>query len=211
MTSLTYWDKTHQEKYLHADWITKPTIFATQAIKYFPPRGKILDLGAGQGQDSLYFAQQGYEVLAMDFSAFALDQAKKRLAEDIKPHIDFQVVDLSQSLPYRSGSFDVVYSHLTLHYFTTHRTQDLFDEIYSILKPGGIFATLTNTIADPEIIGLQSIEDGLYQIGDIQKRYFSPQSLAPFVKKFTTLLLDNQGETHKDKIKTLIRFIGQKS
>lgn len=210
MSDLSYWEKVHQEKYSQADWITKPTIFATEVIKYFPQSGRILELGAGQGQDSSYFAQHGYHVLATDFSLFAMDQAKKRLSADLSGLVDFQTVDLHNLLPFSPASFDVVYSHLALHYFTAERTQNLFNEIYTVLKPGGIFATLTNAVSDPEITGLQPIETGLYQIGDIQKRFFSTDTLLPFVKNFRIILLDNQGTTHKDKIKTLIRFVGKK-
>jgi hypothetical protein len=43
-----YWKNAHV-RYSSKDWIKKPTIFATQAINYFPKSGSILELGAGQG------------------------------------------------------------------------------------------------------------------------------------------------------------------
>lgn len=145
-------------------------------------------------------------VVACDFSQFALDQAKFRM------NAEFKLVDMNKPLEFQRESFDVVYSHLALHYFNHKRTQDLFDEIYDILKPGGIFATLTNTIDDPEVSESTLIEEGLYMtpVG-IQKMFFSIDTLAKFVSKFETILLDNRGETHKDPIKTLIRYVGQKS
>jgi len=194
------WNTKHR-KYIDQDWITKPTIFATVAIKYFPKTGSLLELGSGQGQDSKYFTELGYKVLATDFSDYALSKI---------PNIKTQVVDLSLPLPFSSNSFDIVYSHLALHYFDKKRTQELFDEIFNFLKPGGIFATLTNTIEDREISTGTKIEDEYYQIGDIQKRFFSIDSMRKFTSKFETLLLDNHGETHKDEIKTLIRYIGKK-
>lgn len=83
MPTQDYWNKRHN-KYLSEDWITKPTIFATQVVQYFPPKARILELGCGQGQDTTYFVDQGFVVTACDFSQFALDQAKLRTKADFK-------------------------------------------------------------------------------------------------------------------------------
>ena len=206
-----YWNTKHQ-KYAQQDWITKPTIFATQAIKYFPSQAKILELGCGQAQDSIYFAQNGHTVFATDFSQTAIELANSKVPPDPKDKIIFQRLDLSQTLPFEPNQFDVVYSHLALHYFDSNRTQHLFDEIYQVLKPGGIFATLTNTMADPEVANSQKVEDEYFQNPEgLLKRFFTIQSMHKYTSKFTPLLLDDHGETHKDAIKTLIRFVGKKS
>ncbi len=198
-----YWEKKHQ-KYAQEDWISKPTVFATQVISFFPKSGKLLDLGAGQGQDSVYFADRGYQITAVDFNQYALDQITD-------PRIEKRLADFSQPLPFSPGSYDIVYGHLALHYFNARRTQGLFNEIYNILKPGGIFATITNTTDDPEYGQDEKIEDDYFEIGGIKKRFFSAESLNRFTTKFETLLLDNKGETHKDEIKTLVRFVGRKN
>ena len=58
------WKDLHQKFYKDADWIDKPNLFAQEAIKYFPKYARILELGAGQGQDSRFFAEHGYEVVS---------------------------------------------------------------------------------------------------------------------------------------------------
>src|SRR5260221_99184 len=151
-----YWQKTHA-KYLTFDWINKQTVFAQQIIKYFPKNGKILELGAGQGQDTIYFAEKGYDIVSCDLSEFALDLAEKKLPSNLKNKVQFKTLDFSNSLPFELNSFDIIYSHLALHYFDEARTQELFNEIYNILKPGGIFATLTNTVEDIETSELEKI------------------------------------------------------
>lgn len=208
---ITYWQKVHT-RYSNQNWINEPTVFAKQAIKYFPKTGLILDLGAGQCQDTFYFAKKGYKVVACDLSEFALNLAKQKMPFSLKDKIEFKIIDFNKTLPFKPKSFDIVYSHLALHYFTEKRTQNLFDEIFKILKIGGIFATITNSIDDPEITEFKKIPEEYYSSPEgLKKRYFSLPSMAKFTQKFKTLLLDNQGETYKDRIKTLIRFIGKKS
>lgn len=199
-----YWQKAH-EKYATKDWIVKPTIFATQVINYFPKSSYILELGCGQGQDSIYFAQRGHKVLACDLSDFALGKAPRN------SNIEYRHLDLLEKLPFQNNTFDVVYSHLALHYFDDTRTQELFDEIYSVLKMGGVFCALTNTIDDPEVNTLTKIADEYYITQEgLKKRFFSVKSMGKYTTNFEKILLDNHGETHKDEIKTLIRFVGRK-
>ena len=53
-----YWAEIHR-KYARESWIDKPTLFAQNAINYFPSKGKLLELGAGRGQDAYFFAPTG--------------------------------------------------------------------------------------------------------------------------------------------------------
>ncbi|OJH49431.1 hypothetical protein [Methanohalophilus portucalensis] len=48
----------------------EPSESAKRAVNFFNNRGltKILELGAGQGRDSLYFAKKGLEVFSVDYS-----------------------------------------------------------------------------------------------------------------------------------------------
>ena len=71
----TVWQDLHKD-YKNRDWIDKPSLFAETAITYFPSKGRVLDLGAGQGQDSRYFAEHGYDVVSTDLEETALEQSK---------------------------------------------------------------------------------------------------------------------------------------
>ena len=202
------WSNLH-ENYKKRDWISRPSIFAEVAIKYFPKEGKILDLGAGVGQDSIYFTQKGYKVTATD-----LDTAK--LQENISEKglsIYSQKVDLREILPFEDGSFDIVYAHLSLHYFDELTTEKIFAEIFRVLKPGGIFAFFTNSTDDPEYNTGRQLEIDYFEIGGVPKRYLNVKTAKEFAKDFKIIIADNQGETYKDSargIHNLIRFIGRR-
>ena len=208
MTSV-YWNKAHVEKYSKSDWAFKPSIFAKEAIEYFPKSGKLLEIGTGQGGDADFFQSLGYEVVATDYADVAIDNARKRVK-----NVVFKNVDTAQGLPFADEYFDVVYAHLSLHYFNAVTTKKVFTDIHRILKLGGICATITNTMDDPEKeeYNYEKLEDGYYQDPKgIKKRYFSVQSLASFTDDlFESLLLDNLGRAYKDDVETLVRFVGKK-
>lgn len=210
MDENNYWRLKHQ-KYSQEDWIDKPSLFAQQAIKFFPNGGKLLDLAAGQGQDSRYFAKKGYEVWCTDYSDTALELASQKA---VKEEVDINVIklDLHNKFPFESVFFDVVFSNMGLHYFDDKTTLVLFSEITRVLKPGGILACLLNSVDDPEMKLSEVIEPGLYTTpSGLIKRFFDLGYLDQIVKEyFTTIIADKKGETYKDKTNTLVRFIGNK-
>jgi SAM-dependent methyltransferase len=212
MSSQDTWSGLH-EIYKKEDWINKPSLFAQEVLEYLPKTGSLLELGAGQGQDSRYFAEQGYQVLSTDISQEGLRLSQEKTAPDLLSKMKFQQVDLSNSLPFEKGSFDIVYAHLSLHYFTKERTLQLFSEINEVLKPNGMISALFNTVEDPEYQSGTFIEEDYFDVKGVAKRYFSVENTKPFISKFETVLLDKQGSTYKDRAKNihhLIRFIGKK-
>lgn len=210
------WEDLHRQ-YEGKDWLEKPSIFAEQAITYFPQQGVVLDLGAGQGQDSIYFAKSGYEVICSDrersIVELAENNAKKRFDGPHGP-MRFEVIDVTKPIPLADNFVDVVYAHLSLHYFDEATTRAAFKEIYRVLKPGGILAFFVNSTSDPEHGSGDMIEKDLYFVEGKTKRYMSVESAKHFAKGFEVILADDNGETYKDADKgvhSLVRFIGRKA
>ncbi len=209
-----YWDKKHSQDYRHATWVTKPNYFAQDSKKYFPAEGRLLELGCGQGQDSAYFLSEGYEVVATDFSNTSLEDVKQKFSG--KENFSSEFIDLSDAtFPFSEEHFDGVYAHLSLHYFTREITEKIIEEIHRVLKPNGVLAFLVNSLRDPECgKGQQLDEDFFHTPAGIDKRFFSPETVVPYISgKFETLLLDEKGQTEKDKLEGdygLIRFVGRR-
>jgi SAM-dependent methyltransferase len=97
-----------------------------RVLSSFPQEAHILELGAGAGWQALTLQSKGHHVLAVDLNNSSyLDHA-------IFPVIPYD----GHSLPFKSGSFDVVFSSNVLEHI---QHLDSFDEeIHRVLKPLGM-------------------------------------------------------------------------
>lgn len=67
------WDERYRERELV--WSAEPNVcVAAQTADL--PRGRALDLAAGEGRNALWLAEQGFEVEAVEFSAVAVDKGR---------------------------------------------------------------------------------------------------------------------------------------
>ena len=68
-----------------------------------------------------------------------LARAAERFAAD--PAVEVRVHDLRDPLA-EDGKFDAVVSALAIHHLEDERKRELFAEVHSLLRPGGVFANL---------------------------------------------------------------------
>ncbi len=197
-------------EYLKQSWSNSPSPFARFVKPYFKTNAKILEIGTGAGQDGLWFCSQGYDVTLTDASDVAFDSIRAKSKSEIK----LEKVDITKTLPFQEGSFDVVYAQLVLHYFNDEMMNFIISEIQQVLSSGGLLACMVNSTKDPEYDQSLENEDHLIKLGKLQKRFFSPVSFQPFVTEFDTIVLDDKGRTPKDddvSTSGMIRFIGKRS
>src|SRR4051795_1541741 len=102
------------------------------------PMGRGLEIGAGTGYFSLNLLKQGIltEVTCTDVSPGMLETLASS-AERLHLDVDMVVCD-AESLPFESGSFDVVFGHAVLHHIPD--LERAFAEFRRVLKPGGLIA-----------------------------------------------------------------------
>ncbi|MBL9157845.1 MAG: class I SAM-dependent methyltransferase [Verrucomicrobiales bacterium] len=104
--------------------------------EWLPPRGRVLELGAGRGIASWAFAKAGWEVTALepDPSDVVGAGAIRKLARDTGVTIEV-AEEWGESLPFPPEQFDVVYGRAVFHHA---RDLDAFcQEAARVLKPGG--------------------------------------------------------------------------
>ncbi len=54
----------------------------------YPERGKLLDLGYGQGRNAIPLARMGYEVTGIDISRVGIEQMNKVVRAELFPFIE---------------------------------------------------------------------------------------------------------------------------
>lgn len=105
---------------------------------------KILDVGCGNGNHVVFFAEQGFEVYGIDISKEAIEignawLAKKGLKADLR------VGDI-EKIPFEDEYFDVVISHGVLDHIPFSKAKKAMEEIKRVCVPKGyIYITLRST------------------------------------------------------------------
>lgn len=104
--------------------------------RYLKPGSRILDIGAGAGEYSLYFARKGYKVCALELADNNIKAFRKKIRpEDEIELLQGNAVDLGR---YGDGSFDAVLLFGPLYHL--HKEEDklrCIAEAKRVCKPGG--------------------------------------------------------------------------
>lgn len=127
-----------------------PTAIENQFIlsRMGPLRGKtMLDIGAGLGESSVYFALQGADVTTVDVSPLMVDTAL-RLGAKFGVALRGIVSD-AENLNVPDGHYDFVYIANTIHH--VHDRASLFQQMRRALKPGGMFFSYDPLTYNPAI------------------------------------------------------------
>jgi SAM-dependent methyltransferase len=98
------------------------------------PGELILDAGCGTGRHFRKLQRAGSSTIGIDFSRGMLTVARRNLAE-IPAAFPLLLADLERTLPFQTGSFDVVLCALIGEHLST--LQNVLREFYRVLKPGG--------------------------------------------------------------------------
>lgn len=107
-------------------WGVTPNTDCYKVLELMPPNKhlKLLDIGCGEGKDSVFFARNGYDVTAFDISDAGIEKTK-RLADQAGVHVKVFKADI---LDFRlSTSFDILFSSGVLHYIHPKYRKEIFE------------------------------------------------------------------------------------
>ena len=111
------------------------TRFRQLALKNLPidNNPKILDLCCGAGQTTKFLIQYSDQVTGLDLSPEAIARAKANV-----PAASY-VICPAEKMTLPDNSFDIVHCSVAMHEMDTVTLEQIFREIYRVLKPGGTF------------------------------------------------------------------------
>ena len=144
---------------------------AREASEIVGRRTRVLDLGCGEGRDSVFLAEQRHDVVGLDL-ALGLRKAS-RLAEARGVRVAWVCAALPD-LPVR-GPFDLVYSCGAIHYVARDDRGELFSRLHRLTSPGGLHAHVVFTARQ------------IYREKNEVVHYFAPDELREAYRGWTIL------------------------
>ncbi len=139
MTEQSSWDERYSSgQYASAD----PHKLLREIVSKLKP-GRALDLACGTGRNSIFLAEHGWEVTAVDNSVVGVEIARNR-AKEKDLNVNFTVADLEKS------EFDIepgVYDLICDFYFLQ---RDLFGEMKKGLRSGGVIISTIHIYGEGE-------------------------------------------------------------
>ena len=138
-----------QSQHWEASFLSKPEMFGLEpsiaAIKAFNTFKEnniknIIELGAGLGRDTIFFAKNFIHIEALDYSKTSIESIKSKSKKfNLSNFIKSKVFDVRKKLPFKDNSIDGCFSHmLYCMALSNFDLENLNNEICRILKPGGI-------------------------------------------------------------------------
>ena len=137
--------------------------------KSYPKGSHIIEIGCGNGFNPCYLYQEGYKVTAFDVSSNAIEQARE-LAKNLNVPKDlFHIADHSFFETIEGDSVDAVIALGVMRYLETPIRDQIYRQVYRILKPGGCFLVSN----DNQLFEIFAMNDGTIRFWSEVIRSFS--------------------------------------
>ena len=115
-------------------WPSPPGYGTLEVVKFLGPPGKVLDLGAGEGRDSIFLAKRGFTVTAVDVSAIATQKAEKFANND---NVDLATV-VSDAMDFQfSQTYHIIVCYGLLHFLPVKDANLLLSRMKEHTMVGG--------------------------------------------------------------------------
>ncbi len=167
MVEKPFWEQTYQMQEV-STFANRPTSDVAEFYGSFKKNSLILDVGCGEGRNSIFLAEQGHRVDAFDISEAGIKKAIK-LAGLKKADVNFWPQDLAEFE--FEKEYDVILSHGVLHLPEKKVRNALIKKAKHHTKTGGynLIGIFTNKL--PAAPDLAVFTKSLFDIGEILDMY----------------------------------------
>ena len=190
-----------QSQHWESNFSNKPEMFglepsksAVKALKLFQDNSikNIIELGAGLGRDTLFFAKNFINVVALDYSRESIKSITNKSKKlNLSDFIKTKVFDVREKFPFEDNSIDACYSHmLYCMALSNNDLENLNNEICRILKPGGINIYTVRHVEDGDYKNGIHIGEDLYENDGFIVHYFSKKKVNSLLNGFKNISLE---------------------
>ena len=197
----------NQEEYWETNYTNKPKMFglipsfaAVESLKVFKKKNisSIVELGAGLGRDTIFFAKNNIKVEALDYSKTAVKSIKKKIKElNLTKFVSAKVFDVRKKLPFKNNSIQGIFSHMLYCMALKNlEVQNLNNEILRVLVKGGVNIYTVRNFEDGDYKNGVHIEDETYQNDGFIINFFSKKKIEKLLVGFSNIKIDrfNEGD-----------------
>ena len=172
----------------------EPSSAAIEALKSFKKENikNIVELGAGLGRDTIFFAKNSFHVEALDYSKTSIESIKSKSKKfNLSNFIKSKVFDVRKKLPFKDNSIQGCFSHmLYCMALSNSDIENLNSEICRILKPGGINIYTVRHTDDGDYKNGIHIGEDLYENDGFIVHFFSKEKINKVSREFKILEIE---------------------
>ena len=175
-----FWERSYRD--LTVSSMGGPSFEVAELAPLLPEKSRVLDLGCGEGRNSLFLASLGHSVVAIDRSAAGIDKLRA-IAEHAGTNVDARVGDIGALELDPADEYDCVLAHGVLYYLDNSVWRRLLTSLKQRTRPGG-FHVFTVFIYNEEYPCTDEIRTAHY------KGSLAPRELQAFYVEWTELRFD---------------------
>ncbi len=138
------WDSSYQQAV--SVWGEKPDLLLLDLAPLLP-KGRVLDLGMGEGRNVLFFAAQGYDVRGIDLSPTAVQKCLER-AQILNVTVQAEVQDIREVV-IEPNSLALVICAMSLQFMKYADSAAMLHQIKAGLQPDGFVYLTVFSTEDP--------------------------------------------------------------
>ena len=167
MENKPFWETAYSDLKVSA-FSKGPTADVEDHFRIFPSNANVLDVGCGEGRNSVFMAKLGNRVDAFDISAAGIEKARW-IAEMEKVSIRFFVCDLADFV--FEKPYDIILSHGVLHLPYKETRDSFIRRMQENTTPGGInvIGIFTNRL--PATPDNAPFTHSLFDVGELPAKY----------------------------------------
>ena len=176
----------------------EPSYSAVKALEFFKKNNinNIIELGAGLGRDTIFFAKNLINVHAIDYSKSAIKIIETKSKKyDLKKFIKTDIFDVRKKLKFKDENFQACYSHMLYCMALTNQDlQNLNDEIRRVLSKNGINIYTVRNQTDGDFKKGNHRGEDLYEMNGFIVHYFSVEKIKSLLDGFSNISIEHFDE-----------------